>query len=164
MKILYYGGQKSGKNLLAEQKALELSGGTKPYYIATYDDSYDDTEMQARIETHRKQRKERFLTIEEPLHPSRHIKAGGTYLIDCMSMWLLNTLKDPFEALEREVEALCTADAHIVFVLNDVSSGIIPIDAMSRTYVDRSGVIGQKLTALCDEVYEVKLGIAVKLK
>jgi len=37
MKILYYGGQKSGKSLLAEQKALALSKATKPCYIATYD-------------------------------------------------------------------------------------------------------------------------------
>ena len=164
MKILYYGGQKSGKSLLAEQKTLELSGGTKPYYIATYDDSYDDTEMQARIETHRKQREDRFITIEEPLHPSAHIKAGGTYLIDCISMWLLNTLEISMEMLIQEIEALCATDANIVFVLNDVSSGIIPIDAMSRSYIDRSGIIGQRLAALCDEVHEVKLGIALRLK
>ncbi len=164
MKILYYGGQKSGKSLLAEQKALELSDSTKPYYIATYNNSYDDAEMHTRIETHRKQRKDRFITIEEPLHPSSHIQAGGTYLIDCMSMWLLNTLEMPMEMLIQEIEALCATNANIVFVLNDVSSGIIPIDAMSRTYVDRSGIVGQKLAALCDEVYEVKLGIAVRLK
>ncbi len=164
MKILYYGGQKSGKSLLAERKALELSIGTKPYYIATYDKSYEDKEMQRRIETHQAQRKERFITIEEPLHPSAHIKAGGTYLIDCMSMWLLNTIEEPIEVLKREIERVAGIDADIIFVLNDVSSGIIPIDSMSRTYVDRSGIIGQRLAALCDEVYEVKLGIAVRLK
>ncbi len=164
MKILYYGGQKSGKSLLAEQKALELSDGIKPCYIATYDNSFNDDEMRTRIKTHQKQREDRFITIEEPLHPSSHIQAGGTYLIDCMSMWLLNTLEMPMEMLIQEIEALCATDADIVFVLNDVSSGIIPIDAMSRTYVDRSGIVGQKLAALCDEVYEVKLGIAVRLK
>ncbi len=164
MKILYYGGQKSGKSLLAEQKALELAKAQKPYYIATYDNSYGDTEMHARIKTHRKQRKDRFITIEEPLHPNHYVQTGGTYLIDCMSMWLFNTLQQPIEAVMQEVEHLCTKDAHIVFVLNDVSSGIIPIDGISRDYVDRSGIVGQKLAALCDEVYEVKLGIALRLK
>ncbi len=164
MKILYYGGQKSGKSLLAEQKALELSDDLKPCYIATYDNSYNDAEMRVRIETHQKQRKDRFITIEEPLHPSRCIRPGGTYLIDCMSMWLLNTLEESIDAVIKEVENICAKDAHIVFVLNDVSSGIIPIDAMSRDYVDRSGIVGQKLAALCDEVYEVKLGIPVRLK
>ncbi len=164
MKILYYGGQKSGKSLLAEQKALELAKAQKPYYIATYDNSYNDAEMRVRIETHRKQRKDRFITIEEPLYPSRHIRPGGIHLIDCMSMWLLNTLEESIDAVIKEVENICAKDAHIVFVLNDVSSGIIPIDAMSRDYVDRSGIVGQKLAALCDEVYEVKLGIASRLK
>ncbi len=164
MKILYYGGQKSGKSFLAERKALELANDIKPCYIATYDNSYNDIEMHARIETHREQREDRFLSIEEPLHPSHHIQTGGTYLIDCMSMWLLNTLEQPMETLIQEIESMCAKNAHIVFVLNDVSSGIIPIDTVSRKYVDRSGIVGQKLAALCDEVYQVKLGIPVRLK
>lgn len=164
MKILYYGGQKSGKSLLAEQKALALSKATKPCYIATYDNSYDDVEMQARIETHRKQRKEHFITIEETLHLSQRIEAGQTYLIDCISMWLLNTMEQSIKKVLEEIEAICARDAHIVFVLNDVSSGIIPLDAMSRNYVDRSGIVGQRLAALCDEVYEVKLGLEQRLK
>ena len=52
MTILYYGGQKSGKSRLAETKALELAHGNKPYYVATYDNSYGDSEMHARIARH----------------------------------------------------------------------------------------------------------------
>jgi len=39
MKVLYFGGQKSGKSRLAEMRALSLSKNRaiKPYYIATYD-------------------------------------------------------------------------------------------------------------------------------
>ena len=164
MKTLYYGGQKSGKSLLAELKALNLAGDEKPYYIATYDNSYGDSEMQERIETHQSQRKEKFITIEETRHLSKHIEAGHTYLIDCMSMWILNTMAQSIETLLDEVEAICAQYAHIVFVLNDVSCGVIPLDAVSRKYVDRSGIIGQKLAQLCDEVYEVKLGLENRLK
>ena len=164
MKILYYGGQKSGKSLLAEQKALELAKEQKPCYIATYDNSYDDAEMQIRIEAHRQQRKARFTNIEEPLYLIQHIKKGGTYLIDCMSMWILNTMQRPAETLVEEIDTLCKQEAHIIFVLNDVSCGIIPDNAISRDYVDRSGIVGQQLATLCDEVYEVKLGIAKALK
>jgi adenosylcobinamide kinase/adenosylcobinamide-phosphate guanylyltransferase len=67
------------------------------------------------------------------------------------------------EVLE-EVDALCTKDANIVFVLNDVGSGVIPMDAISRKYVDRSGIVGQRLARHCDEVYEVKLGLENRLK
>ena len=164
MKILYYGGQKSGKSLLAEKKALELANNTKPYYIATYNNNYNDAEMQARIATHKKQRKEHFITIEEPVYLSQHIQTGATYLIDCISMWLFNTLQRPMTDLEQELKVLKSAKANIVFVLNDVSSGIIPINVENRQYVDRSGIIGQKLATLCNEVYEVKLGIAVRLQ
>jgi adenosylcobinamide kinase/adenosylcobinamide-phosphate guanylyltransferase len=164
MKTLYYGGQKSGKSLLAEQKALSLAGDEKPYYIATYDNSYGDSEMHQRIETHKSQRKEAFITIEETKDLNAVIKDGQTYLIDCMSMWLLNTLDDALENLMKELEHLAKKEAHIVFVLNDVSSGVIPLDSMSRKYVDKSGIVGQKLAQLCDEVYEVKLGLEIKLK
>jgi len=164
MKTLYYGGQKSGKSLLAEQKALSLAGNQKPYYIATYDNSYGDAEMGERIEIHQSQRKEAFITIEETKNLSSIINDGHTYLIDCMSMWLLNTMDDEIEELMIELELLAKKDAHIVFVLNDVNSGVIPIDGMSRKYVDCSGIIGQKLAALCNEVYEVKLGLENKLK
>ena len=163
MKTLYHGGQKSGKSHLAEQKALSIAGDTPPYYIATYDNSYGDAEMQVRIGKHQAQREERFITIEETVHLSTHIQEGNTYLVDCMSMWILNTLEIDEETLLAEIEALCAIDAHIIFVLNDVGSGVIPLDASSRKYVDRSGIIGQKLAQICDEVYEVKLGFEIRL-
>jgi adenosylcobinamide kinase/adenosylcobinamide-phosphate guanylyltransferase len=164
MKILYYGGQKSGKSRLAEQKAHSLAKAQKPYYIATYDNSYGDSEMDERIRRHRIQREEAFITLEEPRELSRHIREGETYLIDCMSMWLLNRLNDTEASLMAELERLADKEAHIIFVLNDVSAGVIPSDAMSRRYVDLSGIIGQRLAAFCDEVYEVKLGLEMRLK
>jgi adenosylcobinamide kinase/adenosylcobinamide-phosphate guanylyltransferase len=164
MKTLYHGGQKSGKSLLAEQKALSLAGNSKPNYIATYDNSYGDLEMGERIETHQSQRKDAFITIEETKNLSSVIEDGKTYLIDCMSMWLLNTLDKRLENLMEELDALAKKEAHIVFVLNDVNSGVKPLERMSREYVDRSGIVGQKLAQLCDEVYEVKLGLTSRLK
>jgi len=62
-----------------------------------------------------------------------------------------------------QIKRLCSVDADIVFVLNDVGSGVIPPEPMSRTYVDRSGIVGQALAAMCDEVYEVKLGLPIRL-
>ena len=164
MKTLYHGGQKSGKSLLAEQKALSLAGDTKPYYIATYDNSYGDAEMGERIERHQSQRKDAFITIEETKNLSSVIEDGHTYLIDCMSMWILNTMEDEIETLILELDRLAKKEANLVFVLNDVNSGVIPLDAMSRKYVDRSGIIGQKLAQFCDEVYEVKLGLPIQIK
>jgi adenosylcobinamide kinase/adenosylcobinamide-phosphate guanylyltransferase len=164
MKILYFGGQKSGKSRLAEAKALELIYDKKPYYIATYDNRYNDSEMQERLYTHQWQREDKFITIEEPYNLPKVIGNRGTYLIDCISMWILNTLHMPIDELFKQLEILKESDANMIFVLNDVNSGIIPIDAQSRTFVDRTGIVAQKLTEFCDEVYEVKIGLPRQLK
>lgn len=163
MKVLYFGGQKSGKSSLAERHAKELSTH-QPYYLATYDNRFDDSEMQNRIEKHRDARKENFITIEESRDLASVIKPDHTYLIDCISMWLLNHIEEDEMTLISAIEELKNIDANIVFVLNNVTSGVIPIDAMSRRYVDLSGLIGQKLASICDEVYEVKLGLRIRLK
>ena len=164
MKILYFGGQKSGKSKLAEEKALELTYDKKPYYIATYDNSYNDQEMQERLYIHQWQREEKFISIEEPFDLPLVINNKGTYLIDCISMWILNTLDIEIEELFEQLEQLFQKNANIIFVLNDVNSGIIPIEQQSRLFIDRTGIIGQKLSLLCDEVYEVKLGLSIALK
>ena len=163
MKVLYFGGQKSGKSSLAESKTLEISS-SKAYYIATYDSSFQDSEMRQRIQKHKNQRKDNFITIEETTDIASIIKPNQTYLIDCMSMWILNTLDKPIESLLDMIDSISKIDANVVFVLNDVSSGVIPIDRQSRQFVDRSGIIGQALAKICDEVYEVKLGLGIKLK
>jgi adenosylcobinamide kinase/adenosylcobinamide-phosphate guanylyltransferase len=163
MKVLYFGGQKSGKSKLAEEKTLKLSS-SKPYYVATYDNSYGDEEMKKRVENHLFTRKDNFITIEEPKSLVNVIKDdNATYLIDCLSMWILNNIEEE-KQLFNQLKELTNSNANIVFVLNDVNSGIIPANKLSRKYVDLTGVIGQKLASICDEVYEVKLGIDLRLK
>ncbi len=165
MKILYFGGQKSGKSIFAEKKTLDLAKDKKPYYIATYDNSFNDEEMNERIKTHRMQRKDKFKFIEEQFNFPLLIQPNQTYIVDCVSMWLFNSMaeknKDWFlNALERLIDM----DSDIVFVLIDVNNGVIPADKESRKFVDLTGSIAQKLVKMCDEVYEVKFGIEVKLK
>jgi adenosylcobinamide kinase/adenosylcobinamide-phosphate guanylyltransferase len=164
MKILYLGGQKSGKSFLAERKTLELIYDKKPYYIATYDNSYADQEMQERVYMHQWQRENKFISIEEPYDLPSVIANRGTFLVDCLSMWILNTLGVEIDELFKQIEILANSDANIVFVLNNISSGVIPIDIESRKFVDRSGVIGQRVANICDEVYEVKVGLESRLK
>lgn len=164
MKIFYFGGQKSGKTKAGIKKALELSTTEKPYYIATYDNSFGDNSMSERINKHIIERKNDFITIEEPKDLTRVIKENNTYLIDCVSMWLFNNLQNNEESLKLQLLKICKIEANIIFILNDVSCGVIPFDKESRKFVDYSGIIGQELVKLCDEVYEVKYGIERKIK
>ena len=164
MKIFYFGGQKSGKTKAGIKKALELSKDEKPYYVATYDNSFGDDSMQNRIDKHIIERKEDFITIEEPKDLTKIVEVNKTYLIDCVSMWLFNNLQNSEDSLKQQLQEICKIDTNIIFILNDVSCGIIPFDKESRRFVDFSGLIGQELAKLCDEVYEVKYGLERRLK
>ena len=164
MKIFYFGGQKSGKTKAGIKKALELSKDKKPYYVATYDNSFGDSSMQDRIDKHINERKDDFKSIEEPKDLTKIVKEKETYLIDCVSMWLFNNLQKEENYLKNQLQEICKLDANIVFILNDVSCGVIPFDKESRRFVDFSGLIGQELAKLCDEVYEVKFGLERRLK
>ena len=162
MKILYIGGQKSGKSYLAEKKILEIST-KKPYYIATYDNSYGDKEMQQRVDKHQKRREANFITVEEPMQLERVIKENENYIVDCLSMWILNSL-DADKNYQKILENILSLKTNIVFVLNDVGSGIVPSNRLSRKYIDRSGIVGQIVASSCDEVYQVVVGIENRLK
>jgi len=166
MFILYFGGQKSGKSKLAEKKAIQLAKKTKkkPFYIATYDDSYFDNEMKKRVKNHKKQRKNNFITIEETLNLPKVIKENETYLIDCVSMWILNNINNGDKELIKQLKKLKKLNTNIVFVLNNVNNGVIPMDKISRNFVDTSGIIGQKIAKISDKAYEVKLGFSQKIK
>jgi adenosylcobinamide kinase/adenosylcobinamide-phosphate guanylyltransferase len=164
LKILYYGGQKSGKSRLAEKKALNLAKDRKPYYIATYNSGYGDSEMLKRVSKHKKDRENRFNTIEESLNLVGCIKEGETYLIDCISMWILNSLNRDEDELIKDIDEIAKIDANIVFVLNSVNEGVTPLGRESRRFVDLTGIIGQRLASISDEVYDVKLGIESRLK
>lgn len=103
MKIFYFGGQKSGKTKAGIKKALELSTNEKPYYVATYDNSFGDDSMQNRIDKHILERKEDFITIEEPKDLTKIVEVNKTYLIDCVSMWLFNNLEEKEETLKTQL-------------------------------------------------------------
>ena len=164
MKILYFGGQKSGKSLLAEVKTLKLSKEEKPYYIATYDNSYGDISMQNKINNHKIQRENNFISIEQTHNLLEVIEDNHTYIIDCMSMWILNNIDKDDEYFINHINKIGKINANIVFVLNDVNSGIIPLEAQSRRFVDITGIVGASLVGICSEVYEVKFTLENRLK
>jgi adenosylcobinamide kinase / adenosylcobinamide-phosphate guanylyltransferase len=163
LKILYVGGQKSGKTSLAITKALNLS--TKPIYIATYINNYNDTQMQKRIQMHKIQRENKFITIEEGVNLKSVIeKNSGVFLIDCVSMWIFNKLENKEFDLIQAMSEILEIDKDIIFILNDVSSGVIPIDKLSREFIDYSGIIGQLIAKNSNEVYNVICGLENRLK
>ena len=120
--------------------------------------------MSKRLLKHQRDRGDKFTTIEEPLALESVIKEGGSYLIDCLSMWILNSMEEPLDELISYIQRVCKIDANVVFVLNSVGDGVAPSDKMSREFIDRCGVIGQVVASNSQEVYRVSFGIMERIK
>eukprot|EP01155_Anaeramoeba_flamelloides_P025182 Anaeramoba_flamelloidesa812590_10.p1 GENE.a812590_10~~a812590_10.p1 ORF type:complete len:138 (+),score=15.82 a812590_10:54-416(+) len=120
--------------------------------------------MKKRIDKHKSQRKDKFKTIEAGYDLHKILEDDKTYLIDCLSMWIFNHLEDSQEKIEKKIKKILKSKANIVFVLNDVTQGVIPFEKESRKFVDLTGIIGQIVAKSCDEVIRVEYGIETKIK
>ena len=162
--ILIGGGARSGKSRYALEKARAIPGSRA--FVATAEPS--DEEMTARIQHHREERGEEFRTIEEPVELARIIAEAkfDVIVIDCLTLWLSNIMFSnricELDALEKATQA---AEGTIIFVTNEVGSGIIPTDlALSREFRDRAGILNQRIAAIADEVYWMVFGLAQRIK
>lgn len=161
MIVLYIGGIKSGKSRLAEKRTLELS--SKPLYVATTE--IMDDEMSQRVKRHQEQREDAFILHEEGVKIDKALETKETVLLECLSMWLNNMLY--YEKSDEEILAVITkilqTSSNRVFVINDVGSSIIPMDALSRRFTDLNGVIAQKVAQASSEVYHCIAGIGTRI-
>jgi adenosylcobinamide kinase/adenosylcobinamide-phosphate guanylyltransferase len=165
MKTLFIGGIKSGKSLNAEKYIQKLSK-SKPLYLATTE--FIDDEMQKRIDDHKLQREDRFITVEEALELSKEIQKhqDGAVLVECLSIWVNNMLyhEKSVNDMIAEINRVMMLQKDMVFVINDVSCGVIPENRLARKFVDANGKIAQLVASECDEVYHVVAGIATRIK
>jgi len=164
MKVLFIGGIKSGKSLNAEKFTLKHTQN-KPIYLATTE--FIDDEMHKRIESHKLQRAEFFTTVEEPLNIYDAIaNQERTVLVECLSIWINNMMyhKYSYEEMRSELIKTMNLKQDIVFVLNDVGSGVIPDNRLAREFVDISGKLSQLVAGECDEVYHTIAGISTRIK
>ena len=72
---------------------------------------------------------------------------------------------DVINVSEEHIEAIITAsNRQTVIIMNDISQGIVPMDAGERAYRESSGRAMIRLAKEADEVYRVFCGIGVKIK
>lgn len=166
--LLVLGGARSGKTAFAERLALRT--GTNPAYLATAEAL--DREMRERVASHQRGRAGRFDTIEEPLALADAIaRAAANHdviLVDCLTLWITNMLmagQDVADAVEQLAAVLAEAKASkIILVSNEVGLGIVPDNAMARTFRDLAGSAHQRLAEICDDVYFIVAGLPMVLK
>ena len=126
-----------------------------------------DNEMKERIKKHKNERGMLFDTFEEPIYLNKILKKTNSYdvrIIECLTTWLGNLFYeklDPNIMSERLIESL---NGNEIIVTNEVGMGIVPNNPMTRQYVEELGRLNAKIAALCDEVYFMVSGIALKIK
>lgn len=179
---LILGGQKSGKSRRAEnlaQEWLAQSPAHSAWLLAT-GQAYD-TEMQARIERHQRDRAARvpgLATLEVPLDLAAALRARSRpdclLVVDCLTMWLTNWMM-PMGAhapgtqswsaqAEAFIEALAQAPGPVVIVGNEIGLGVIPLGSEVRAFVDALGVLNQRVAAVCSHATLMCAGLPLALK
>ena len=179
-RTLVIGGARSGKSAHAE--VLATASGKPVVYIATA--QAGDAEMQVRIAHHRARRNGQWQTVEETLALGaviqKYSRADNLILVDCLTVWLSNllfsdgriypeigTLDLPLRLhAERAtlLEVLSHPPGDLIFVANEVGLSIVPMGAISRTFVDQAGWLNQEVAARCDHAVLTVAGLPLVLK
>lgn len=165
---IFTGGARSGKSALGLQVAA--ASGRPVVFIATAE-ALDD-EMVRRIGLHRAERPASWSTIEEPIDLGRALDAAGDdacVVLDCLSLWASNLLFGGMTEGDIEVRAVAIAERMArrhgtgVVVTNEVGSGIVPDNALARTYRDVLGRINAVFAAQADQAFLAVMGRVVRL-
>jgi adenosylcobinamide kinase/adenosylcobinamide-phosphate guanylyltransferase len=165
--VVLLGGARSGKSMLALRLAAE--SGAAVTVVATGEAL--DEEMAARIAAHRAERPPEWTVVEEPLELAAAIEAvpaRETLVVDCLSLWVANTLERGAGDVEQEsvaaADAAAARAAPTIAVTNEVGLGIVPDNALARSYRDTLGRVNADWAALADEAYFVVAGRPLRLE
>ncbi len=175
--VLVTGGARSGKSRFAEQYVARV--GKHIGYIATAE-VYDE-EMAFRVKLHKERRPSDWKTYEAPHDAHLALKEAGAecdaVLFDCLTLYMSNLLctldsisdsHQNYSLAKEKLDALIAQAKEnrgtTVFVTNEVGSGIVPGDHLSREYRDVAGIANQWMARAADEVYLVVCGLAVNVK
>jgi adenosylcobinamide kinase/adenosylcobinamide-phosphate guanylyltransferase len=169
--IFVIGGCRSGKSRQALETAAGMPGDHKTF-IATCIPR--DDEMQQRVEQHQKERSLIWRTVEAPIHLPQAIveqsRQADVVLVDCLTLWISNLMleleddRKILACLPDLTRALRSAHCPVVLVSNEVGTGIVPENQLSRRFRDLVGSTNQAVARQADRVVWMVAGIPVKIK
>ncbi len=164
---LILGGTRSGKSSFA-QRLTEENGGDL-IYLATAEAF--DAEMTDRITRHREDRGPNWQTVEENIDITNVIleksSPGTTILVDCLTIWLSNLMLaevDIESELNKLMGILKDVQGPVIFVSNEVGSGVVPQSPLGRRFRDEAGWMNQRVAANVEEVALITAGLPIWLK
>ncbi|RZS58065.1 bifunctional adenosylcobinamide kinase/adenosylcobinamide-phosphate guanylyltransferase [Sphaerotilus mobilis] len=177
---LILGGQKSGKSRAAEQLAgdwLSSGQGRGATLVATAWPG--DEEMRMRIARHQGDRTERVpgLALHELAGDLAHAlqmlsTVDRLLVVDCLTLWLTQLAMPPpgvdagdvDGAIERLCAVLPGLPGPVVLVSNEIGLGVMPMGAETRRFLDRLGLLHQRLARVCTRVTLMVAGMPLVVK
>lgn len=167
---LLIGGARSGKSALAVDIGHRHdAAGIAVTYVATAPALDDD--MTRRIDRHREERPESWVTVEEQIDligALRRVPAGLA-IIDCLTLWTSNLmLQDRSDEAIRDLATHAAAAAAergdpTVAITNEVGLGVHPESELGRRYRDVLGWVNQAWAAAADTTLLMVAGRATEL-
>ena len=178
MITLIYGGSGSGKSDFAEEYVCKLPYKDR-FYLATMKDS--GAEAKVRIKKHRINRQGKgFVTLEHDVDIKNAIsiveemakKEDSVILLECLSNLVANEMfKDGevkpeetcVEKVLSDIKAVADNVSSMVIVTNNIFEDGNSYDDCTKEYMRALGKINRILAGLSDEVYEVVVGIGIRV-
>ena len=163
------GGARSGKSALSSRLA-RASG--LPVVVVVTGEARDE-EMAERIRGHRAARPADWVTVETPravLDAVRDADAGAFVLLDCLTLWVSNTIEaglddDAIVDEAREIAStLAEREAPSVVVTNEVGLGIVPMHELARRYRDTLGRVNAAFVDGAERAFFVVAGKGLTLE
>jgi len=175
--ILITGGARSGKSSFALDMAEHIS--EKKLFVATCPDI--DNEMSDRVRRHKEERQGRgWETREIEVHLSdffyEDLREFDVILVDCITLWVNNILHECHNTDtvvdDTHIKRLCgewlektkNFFGTVICVTNEVGLGIVPDNALARTYRDLVGTCNQLIGKTADQVVLVSCGVPLFIK
>jgi adenosylcobinamide kinase/adenosylcobinamide-phosphate guanylyltransferase len=171
--VLVLGGTRSGKSRYGLERARSLADGAPVTYLATA--LAGDPELDRRIDRHRRARPADWPTImvgADLAAAIGSVDAGGTILLDGLTLWLSALSGDGPLDLEailagpvaESQAAIQARSGATVIVSDEVGLGIVPANQLAREFRDLIGIVHQQLAAIADEVHLMVAGLPLTLK
>jgi histidinol-phosphate/aromatic aminotransferase/cobyric acid decarboxylase-like protein/adenosyl cobinamide kinase/adenosyl cobinamide phosphate guanylyltransferase len=162
---LVLGGTRSGKSAYAE--GLARQAGRPVRYVATADPQ--DGSMRERIAAHAARRPPEWETVVAAGDLASHVRPGVCVLVDGLGGWIAAAMRpaDGAARVRAEVAALARAAAAapdpVIVVAEQAGDGMLPMDALSRAWLDLLGEATQALSQAAQRAVLVVAGRALEL-
>jgi adenosyl cobinamide kinase/adenosyl cobinamide phosphate guanylyltransferase len=160
---LVLGGTRSGKSARAESlagAAAAAGAGLAVRYVGTADAG--DGSMAERIAIHQRRRPATWETHQAGASLAATVTPGTLTLIDGLGAWIAG--RDRATVQTQVSELIAAADAaQVIVVAEQAGEGLLPMDAVSRDWLDLLGESVQRLSAAADCVELVVAGRVLEL-